>query len=186
MSKLQEMLVSLFHCGVVEVSVYLLSKKNLRRTQAELDSIAEAESRFVLESLPQVRREHKFRLQIAGLWRLAPSKLRSALEAVPPADDSADRVVTLVVAYDPVDEIIHLCHSSLAITPNQLRSRLWVPTPLDLVIRTGGAITLSDFLPLQASYARIRFLEVLFNDLSVEELMRIVEEHDASEHKFGQ
>ena len=51
---------------------------------------------------------------------------------------------------------------------------------LDLVIRTGDAITLSDFLPIESRYAQLYFLPTLFNDLTVDDLMGICDQYEAA------
>jgi len=55
---------------------------------------------------------------------------------------------------------------------------LWVPEEVDLIVRSGGAETLSQFLPLQAAYARMAFLPSLFNDLTVGRVLDVVTEHE--------
>ena len=62
---------------------------------------------------------------------------------------------------------------------------LWVPQEIDLVIRTGGARTLSHFLPLQTGYARLVFLDQLFNDTTSEQFLDIIKDHEERRFLFG-
>ena len=93
----------------------------------------------------------------------------------------------LCLAYDPFDE---LCQAALKQRPWQSKQDvlrdLWVPKEIDLVLRTGGAITLSQFLPIQTSYSRIVFLEKLFNDTTVEEVLRFITDHEERELLYGE
>lgn len=50
---------------------------------------------------------------------------------------------------------------------------------IDLVVRTGGAATLSDFLPIEARYAQLCFLPSLFNDFTPAELDEICDRYEA-------
>lgn len=63
---------------------------------------------------------------------------------------------------------------------------LEIPHPVDILIRTGGAQTLSGFMLPQLAFARLFFLDKLFNDLTVQEVRDIVEVCRKYELKYGE
>lgn len=179
MNRLAGLLPALFDWGILTTSIYLLSKRNLARTGTELDAVARAEALFVSDALPVLAEKYGICVRVAGLWTHAPAPLRAALSRLPAAPQLKERVVNLLVAYDPCDELLHSFRQRpLPKSREDLVSSLWVDSPIDLVVRTGGSITLSDFLPLQCGYARLVFLSKLFNDISPDEIVALAEEHE--------
>lgn len=59
-----------------------------------------------------------------------------------------------------------------------------LPDP-DFIIRTGGAMRLSGFLPWQAVYAELYFTETLMPDFNPHELNKAVLEYSRRERRFG-
>lgn len=57
--------------------------------------------------------------------------------------------------------------------------------PLDLVIRTGGEMRLSNFMLYQTSYAELAFSKTYFPDLSEEEIDKILEDFSNRNRRFG-
>ena len=53
------------------------------------------------------------------------------------------------------------------------------------MIRAGGVRCLSDFLPLQAAYAQLYFVEDLFNDFTAADLDRLIAQYRADEPRMG-
>ena len=94
------------------------------------------------------------------------------------------RHLGLCFAYDPFDEVEHALLSRKGDDP--LANHFWIPEPLDLVIRTGDANLISNFLPLQSGFARLYFTGELFNDLAIEQVQRILNEFTTLSRHFGE
>ena len=92
-------------------------------------------------------------------------------------------VINILIAYNPIQEIAHAISKSNP--PTDFLKHLWVTTPLDLVIRSGGANLLSNFLPLQSGFARLIFRNELFNDLTIRDFKLILNEFSEIDRKFG-
>jgi len=188
MRNLVEILRYSYVNGIGSVSVYLLSKANLRRSPVELEAVAEAEEELLAEMLPPLAEEFAILVRVAGVVDLAPFPIRKGVQKLldvageGAGDTMRERRLYLCIAYDPMDEIVAAMEKNNSI----VMQSLWVPEKIDLVIRTGGALTLSDFLPLQCGYARVIFLDELFNDLSAERVGYILRDHKEQELKFGE
>jgi undecaprenyl diphosphate synthase len=166
-----------FANGLQELSIYLLSKANLKRAASEIDAIGVA----ICELLAMLGKLD-IRVAIAGDLSLVSVELQQALQYVS-ASAVTGHSVNLCIAYDPLDE---LHHASSQAGGGELFPHLWVKTPIDLVIRTGDAQSLSNFLPLQCAYARIVFRHELFNDVSVDELLDDVHNHQSRSFLYGE
>ena len=59
-----------------------------------------------------------------------------------------------------------------------------IPDPA-LIIRTSGELRLSNFLIWQAGYAEMAFPDILWPDFTINDLLRIVEEFNRRERRFG-
>ena len=73
------------------------------------------------------------------------------------------------------------------ITDQLLRSVLWtgmVPEP-DLIIRTGGRQSLSNFLLYQAAYSELHFLNCLWPDIQKGDLEHVVSVFEQAQRNFG-
>lgn len=58
--------------------------------------------------------------------------------------------------------------------------------PVDLLIRTGGEMRLSNFLLYQCAYAELYFSKTLFPDFKVAELERIIADFKSRHRRFGE
>ncbi len=164
MENLARVVDVLYSAGVSVVSLYLLSLRNLTRTQAELGAVFEAETYFCTRLLPQVLARRSARVSAVGELCRVPAAYRQALHALDGPAPDTERRLYLLVAYDAWEELRAACAHTAPRTP--LARRLGVREDVDLVFRTGGGNLLSGFLPLQSQYAHIHTVETLFNDLT--------------------
>lgn len=177
MKRLSQLAEAGFGNGLQELSIYLLSKANLKRPQSEIDAICLA----ILDLLTDLRRIDAA-VVVAGDQTLLGEDLEHSLRSAARTSARGARV-NLCIAYDPMDE---LRFAQMRAASGDLFAHLWVANPIDLVIRTGDAQTLSNFLPLQCAYARIVFHRELFNDLSLEQLMDDIRHHEGQKLLYGE
>lgn len=172
--------------GTSSVSLYLLSKPNLVRGPADMDPYVEAGRVLLTEMLPALCQKAGAIPLLAGESDLLPAGLQRPMEDLLSRGGEGERRLYLCAPYDPEAELRlaarQWCENDCSGSP---RDFMWVPEALDLVIRTGGAVTLSDFLPLQAGYAQILFLPQLFNDLTPAVFRQCLDEHLAKGIKRG-
>lgn len=62
---------------------------------------------------------------------------------------------------------------------------LSVTRPIDLIIRSGGQKRLSGFLPLVAQYAEFEFIDKLFPEVEVCDVIECIHRFETSERRFG-
>lgn len=165
--------------GVKDIHLYLFSIYNLRRAIEEIQACLDAECVFI-ENLTK----RKYRLAISGdIDAISQVHKRIAnaaknIHAYLPSNETP--VIHLYIGYSFHHHVESILRSG--ISQSSILSALTEPK-LDLVIRTGDALTLSDFLPIESRYAQIYFLPILFNDLSVPQLMELCDKFDQG--RFG-
>jgi undecaprenyl diphosphate synthase len=181
---LAEICSYLFDVGVNEISIYLSSIQNFRRQQTEIDAFnTVSEIAFGREILQLAESKH-VRVVFAGNRDILPRDYLKAIEIVEAKTSGfKNGAINLCIAYNPIEELYSAFSKSE--TNNEILKNLWVKTPLHLIIRSGGANLLSNFLPLQSGFARLYFLDDLFNDLTINNFKAIIYEFSMLDRKFG-
>lgn len=162
------------------LSVYLLSTDNLRRPPDELNPVFQAEADLVSDGLPPMIRRWGCKVRHAGDIHLLPESFASALLRLTTAATGNARVLNLLIAYSPRDELVAATRTSA-----DLHSALWVPEPVDLLIRTSGERRLSGFLPLQCAYAELFFSRKPINDFKTADFRRSLSWYRSRHRRFG-
>lgn len=173
MKKLVQYVSFFFDEGCQAVSIYGSSIQNFKRSKQDISAFCQAETRFCVELLPSIVEKYETKVKLAGNINVLPSYMRDAvnrLEEITSTQKSTR--LYICAAYNPLEEILQAIQ--LADPSDQFLQNLWVPEPLDLVIRTGDANLLSNFLPLQSGYARFYVLKKLFMDTELEDFRRIL------------
>lgn len=182
---LGKIVVCLLEEGISEISIYLSSEQNFRRTGEEVDAFCRAEAYFCETLLGNIAETYDLRAVPVGNMGIIPGYLRESLEVVTKmTDGNAAGRINLCVAYNPLDELF--AASRHAADGADLLQNLWVKNPLDFVIRTGDANLLSNFLPMQSGFARLYFLEKLFNDVEEEEIRHIARSFRHMTRMYGE
>ena len=57
--------------------------------------------------------------------------------------------------------------------------------PLDMIVRTGGDIRISNFLLWQAAYAELYFVDTLWPDFSEKDIDKAIKEFNNRNRRFG-
>lgn len=193
MQLLADVTVALYSAGVAAVSLYLLSKENLRRAAQDLAAVVESETRFCSDQVATIARDHDVRVSIAGDLTLVPREFSAAAlhagSARARGSAAGSRRLYLCIAYNPFDEL-RAAFDAMRETGASgdecaIMDMLWVPEQLDVVLRTGGRSRISNFLPLQSAYAELYFTDKLFNDVTAEEIVATVDVLRSADRSFG-
>ena len=57
--------------------------------------------------------------------------------------------------------------------------------PLDMIVRTGGDIRISNFLLWQAAYAELYFTDTLWPDFSKKDIIKALNEFNNRNRRYG-
>jgi undecaprenyl diphosphate synthase len=73
----------------------------------------------------------------------------------------------------------------IEISEKDIEANLFVKTPIDLLIRTGGANRLSNFMLWQNSYAELYFTKKYWPDFSKKDLIKAIDWFNKQQRNFG-
>lgn len=170
--------------GVTDFSIFVSSIQNFRREYKEVNAMLEAVGSSLEYEIARLSGQHELRVVVAGKRSMLPASLVKVVNHAEERTRGNRRGrLNLLLAYDPLEEIIEAFRTGK--NHERFYEDLWINKPVDLVIRTGGAILLSNFLPLQCGYARLYCFDKLFNDFTPEDLDGILNHFSMIERKFG-
>lgn len=172
--------------GICHVVFYAFSTENWRRSEAEVEALMVVFADALNTSIP-----HKIRF-IGERWRFSES-LQEKMATVEAISESTVSQVTVWVAlsYGGRAEIVAAAEilrlRGEMITESTLGRALWstgMPDP-DLIIRTGGDMRLSNFLPWQAVYSELMFTSTYWPAFTKAEFTRMLAEYGERKRRFG-
>lgn len=182
------------HCGdigIKTVTVYAFSTENWSRPPREVNAILRLLEEY-LDKCENDRDAQDIRYRFIGDQSVLPEGLRRRIAHI--EQTSANRELTLNIAlnYGARDELVHAVNRLIeegkrSVTAEDISGALYTadsPDP-DLIVRTGGELRLSNFLLWQAAYAELYFTDVLWPDLSDEDVDAAVRHFYARQRRFG-
>ncbi len=174
----------LFFNGVDELSIYLSSVQNFRRTESEIGSFTTVTSNGIGNQILKLAKLINAEVNIIGdNSSLSPITISALADHNKKINSRVKKKINLCISYNPSDEIEHAIKQIEG--DRSFVEYLWVKKPIDLIIRSGGANLTSNFLPLQSGFARLYFLDELFNDVSLTSVKTILNEFILLNRKFG-
>lgn len=184
MRKLTEILNKLYSGDTNVISIYFSSTQNFRRNDDEIYAFCRAESEFFDKYVLNIIDKYRIRIKAIGDRSIIPSYLFTSIKRI--EEKTArynDRKLYLCIAYNPLQEILHALDQSKG--KLNFLDYLWLPIPIDLIIRTGGANLLSNFLLLQSGFARLYFIDKLFNDINIDDIQNVLKMFKLANRKYG-
>ncbi len=186
--------------GIPYTTFWIASMDNLtKRPKREINFLLNVFAKH----FPRLAKEdfiHKNEVKInaIGRWReMLPKKVVEAVEMPIKATKNYTKyTLTFLMAYNGDDELISAIKKiakkakseKLKISWQSLKDFLWTKDlpPVDLLIRTSGEPHLSaSFLSWHLGYAQLAFPKVFFPDFSKKEFLKVIEEYQKRERRFG-
>ena len=114
------------------------------------------------------------------------------MERLEARTSNRSRIVNIALNYGGRDEIVNACNRLLAdgketITAEDFKAVLYTASSpeVDMIVRTGGDLRISNFLLWQAAYAELYFTDVLWPDFGPDEVDRAIVEFSKRKRRFG-
>jgi undecaprenyl diphosphate synthase len=163
----------------------LLSADNLERNPGEVSAVVDAQITLFSTILQAVAIEWNCKMVHAGVLSSLPSEYVAALKSLCTTElGNHKRTMYLCAGYDPEREILEAADRQRRLGGN-LIDHMWVPRRMDIVIRTGGDLRTSNFLPLQSGYAELFFVQKLYPDFDGSDLREVLESFKERRRRFG-
>lgn len=171
------------------LSIYAFSTENWKRPQNEVAFLMQLLLKF-LRTKRQMFLQNGIRFNTIGEISVFDNELKNELDYLKNITKQNIKLkLNLAINYGAKDEIIRavkkLQSKNLTLNEENLINCLDESCEIDLLIRTGGDIRISNFMLLQAAYAELAFTDTLWPDFSPSELKKIVENFKLSNRRFG-
>ena len=177
--------------GIKHLVAYAFSTENWNRDPAEVAYLMDLFRALAGEDLRELAKEGVKVRFIGALERLAPDLQELIREVESQSMNNEAVTLWVCLSYGGRAEITAaaaaVTEAGEPITEEALRSHLWsadMPDP-DLIIRTGGAQRLSNFLLWQAAYSELFFIDPFWPDFSEVLLDGILAEYAERERRMG-
>ena len=184
--------------GIEYLTLYAFSVNNWARPSEEVQALMALMVDFARSEQSELR-QNGIRVEVIGQIDRLPSGTQAAVDALVRSTAQGDRMIlTLALSYGSRQDVVDAVRSiaervrtgeldpskidAAALRQSMTTHRL---PDVDLLIRTGGESRVSDFLLLEAAYAELLFLPIMWPDFTPDALRNAVESYVSRERRFG-
>ncbi|WP_297441082.1 di-trans,poly-cis-decaprenylcistransferase [Sulfurimonas sp.] len=174
---------------IKRLTLYAFSTENWKRPRLEVEFLMKLLERYLKNELPSYL-ENNVKFEPIGDIRAFSKSLQKTIKMVEDKTAHCDGLVqSLALNYGSQDEILRAVNSLKTtkedITAEMLNNALDCKEDVDILIRTGGDVRLSNFLLWQTAYAELFFIDKLWPDFSSKDLEKIISKFKKVERRFG-
>jgi undecaprenyl diphosphate synthase len=176
--------------GIHQVTVYAFSTENWQRNKAEVSAMLRLLEKTIRDYTDQMDKEG-VKLRVIGRVKDFPKSLQSTIDkSVNKLKRHQRDVLTIALSYGGRDELVRAAQKASKqgrIDEKSLAANLdteGLPDP-DMIIRTGGQMRLSNFLPWQGVYSELYFTNRLWPDFGEKDLTKAIHEYAKRKRNFG-
>jgi len=176
------------------VTLYLFSTENWKRSAVEVKGLFQLFEEMIRREVPELNKRG-VRLRHLGQLNDLPHRLQLVItEAVELTKNNTDMTLSLAVNYGGRSEILDAVRRLITdgISPQNIDEKLFSSylytnglPDVDLLIRTGGELRISNFLTWQTVYTEFYFPNVLWPDFDKEEVDKALLSYSQRQRRFG-
>ncbi|MBO7310073.1 MAG: di-trans,poly-cis-decaprenylcistransferase [Clostridia bacterium] len=177
--------------GIKSSTFYVFSTENWKRPKSEVNAILELLDNYLDQCEKEVM-QNDVRFIFIGDMSVFSNSIRSKIEYIEKVSENNTYIANLALNYGGRGEIVYAVNSLLnsgveKISEDDITNSLYTKEspPLDLIVRSGGDIRISNFLLWQSAYAELYFTEKLWPDLTAKDVDKIVENFQGRSRRFG-
>jgi len=184
--------------GVAELTLYTFSQQNFRRPVSEIKDLFAIFREYFTQMLTDYRlHEYQIRIRIAGKLDKFPPSLRKILVKLMEMTNHYNKYkINFALGYGGREELVEATRALArevktgTLKPEQITERLIeqhlsVTSEPDIVIRTGGEVRTSNFLPWQTIYSEWFFLKKQWPAFTKADLVKILADFRTRNRNFG-
>ena len=198
LKKLQKIIKKAFDLGVKELTFYVFSAQNINRAKTEVNRLfflLKKSCRDLLEDKELNKRN--VRIRFIGNRKMFPRELQSLMNQVEKKTKNYDKYfLNFATGYGGREELTDSVRQIAAevkqgklnpssISQKTIAQHLWLQSEPDIVIRTGGEMRTSNYLPWQSIYSEWFFLKKMWPDFTAADLKRILSDFNKRNRRFG-
>lgn len=177
--------------GLDATTFYVFSTENWKRPKAEVDAIMRLLSQY-LDDCKQEIKINNVRFIFMGDKAVFTEEIRRKMLEVEEQSKKNTYIVNLALNYGGRDEIAYAANKLIAagkthVTEDDLTSAMYTAESpeLDMVVRTGGDLRISNFLLWQSAYAELYFTDKLWPDFTSDDVDEVIKNFKTRKRRFG-
>ena len=198
MEALRDLITASSELGIEALTLYAFSTENWKRPRDEVGTLFSLVVEYFNREISELH-EKGVRIRVLGDMSRVPQKARAALmRAEDMTHDNSGLKLNLAINYGARAELVRAARalaedvSNSGMAPDAIdeaavSSRLYTSgqPDVDLLIRTGGEMRLSNFLLYQSAYAELLFTDTLFPDFDKAHYLDAIREFQGRSRRFG-
>jgi len=176
------------------VTLYSFSTENWNRPRKEVNGLLKLMESSIDKEVKEMHKQGVRIRHLGHLDRLPPHLAQAIEKAVALTGNNTGMTLSLAYDYGGRTEILDAVRKITAdgIPPEDIDEKLFgsylytagLPE-VDLVVRTGGEMRISNFLLWQSAYSEYYFTSVLWPDLNKKEVDKALESFSRRQRRFG-
>ncbi len=176
--------------NIDELTLYTLSIENLKRDKEELEHLFD----IIFNRLSKFKNDKRIydkqvRIRFIGELALLPKKLQNICNELEQLTKAHNKYrLNFCVGYGGRQEILEAIkkiENPKKITEEEFTKNLWLTSEPDLIIRTGGYMRSSNFLPWQSVYSEWFYTDKLWPEFTKAELENAITKYKTIKRNFG-
>lgn len=177
--------------GIEAATFYVFSTENWKRPQKEVDSIMKLLNKYLDECEERVMKNN-VRFVFLGDKGVFPEDMRAKMIDIEEKSKNNKSIINLALNYGGRDEIAMAVNKLISegkthVSEADISAAVYTSASpeLDLVIRTGGDMRISNFLLWQSAYAELYFTDTLWPDFSTADVDAAINNFMSRKRRFG-
>ena len=176
---------------IMASTYYVFSTENWKRPQDEVDAILKLLCEYLDECEKEIAK-NDVRFVFLGDISVFDEEIQRKIRYIEDVSKDHSHIASLALNYGGRAEITNAVNKLIAsgaqsVTEDDINNALYTKDSpeLDLIVRTGGDLRISNFLLWQTAYAEFYFTDKLWPDLEPDDVDKIVENFTARSRRFG-
>ena len=171
------------------VSFFAFSTDNWKREQREIDYIFSLAHDLIKDFRQKFIEQNMKFVPMGDLSSFPVDLQEDARSLQKETENNTGLVVNLALNYGGREDIVRACkevaknHEEFSI--DNLKSHLYCPVDIDLLVRTSGEMRISNFMLFQLAYSEIYFTKTYWPDFDEKELLKSLENFSKRNRRFG-
>lgn len=175
------------------LTLYAFSSENWQRSKKEINLLISLFENYLKTELNNLMKNN-IKLKIIGRLYLLTPELQSLIkETIEKTENNNGMTLCIAFSYSSKNEMIDACQKAIDdgiknITEEILYNYFYDPKmpAVDLLIRTGGEMRISNCLLWQSAYAELIFISKYWPDFDRQEIINVINEYNKRTRTFGQ
>lgn len=188
----RNLLINAMELNIPYLTLYSFSSENWQRPEEEVAFLINLLDYYLQQEIASLN-QNGIRLKVIGSFEKVNSSLQQRINrAVKDTQHNSKMTLCLAFSYGSRREIVDAYQKLLTagkkqVSEEEFKNYLYDPEmpEVDLLIRTGGVLRISNFLLWQAAYAELLFSHKYWPDFDKNDLIEAVENYSQRKRTFG-